>query len=210
MIDAAGDRLSASMIFTCFMVMVGPVKIILPFHRLTKGIDEAAARRLALRAFAFACLGGAVAAVGGVRTLDAWNIAPAALHFAAGLVLLLVALRATVAQYESAAHSDAPVVLPANLALMPIAFPIILTPYGIAALILLLVTSGEIGRTTTIIALFLAVMAINLVAMWFVRPIVRHGGVALMLLGAVLAVLQVGLATHMIANALHDLRVLYG
>lgn len=209
-VDAAGGRLSAGMIFTCFMVMVGPVKIILPFHGLTSAMDQAAARNLALKGFAFSCIGGAVAAISGVRTLESWGISPAALHFAAGLVLLLVALRTTVAQYHAPTQTNVPSTPPASPALAPLTFPMILTPYGIAALILLCATSSGMERTFTVIGLFLLVMVINLVVMWFVRPIVRHGGIVLMLLGAVLAVLQVALATQMIAKALHGLHVLYG
>ena len=52
----------------------------------------------------------------------------------------------------------------------------VLTPYGIAAVIVLLAMSRGSGRTDVIVGMLLAVMLLNLLAMIFVRPILRTVG----------------------------------
>jgi multiple antibiotic resistance protein len=194
--------LPLSMVFTAFMVMLGPVKIVGPFAALSTGLTEADARRLAARAIVFACVGGIVAASIGQRTLGSWGIAPFMLHLAAGLILFLVALRTVLEQYETPAPPTA--AAPRDPALAPLAFPTILTPHGIATFILLLALTTDMRRELTIVALFAVVMVINVIVMCFARPIVRRGGVGLSILGAVLSVLQVALAIKMVVEALRS------
>ena len=92
---------------------------------------------------------------------------------------------------------------------MRITFPTVVTPYGIAALVVVSPTADDAERTGAILALLLAVMVLNLLAMLYARRIM--GGVTLMVLqivGAVLGVLQVAVAVDMILRALHELGVL--
>ncbi len=204
----AGEPLSLSMVFTCFMVMLGPVKIVGPFAKLTSGVEEPVARKIGLKALGIACLAGLVAAVSGQNTLVSWGIAPSSLHLAAGVILLLVALKNVMAQYDSAADPSKPVADPSNIAFSPLAFPTIITPHGLATFILLLAVSHDVSRDVAIVALFFAVMLVNLLVLWYARPIIRRGAFFLQLLGAVLGVLQVALAIQMIVEALRFLKVL--
>ena len=114
-------------------------------------------------------------------------------------------------QYQPA--HPAPPALPAVplAAAMRITFPTVVTPYGIAALIVVLTNSRDLGRIGAILALLLAVMVLNLLTMLYGRRIM--GGVTVMVLqviGAVLGVLQVAIAIDMILRALHELAVLHG
>lgn len=198
--------LTFGMVFTAFFVMLGPVKIIAPFAKLTAGMEEGAARRLALHATGIACAGGIVAAIFGERILTNWGISLNALRLAAGLVLLLVALRSTLAQYGP--PQEAPTTEGrSNPAFTPLAFPIILTPYGLAILILILAVSGDLERDAAVFAIFLLVMLLDLGVMWFARDIVHRGGWALALFGAVLGVMQVALAVELMLDALRALGV---
>ena len=92
---------------------------------------------------------------------------------------------------------------------MRITFPTVVTPYGIAALIVLLANSPDMQRTWLILAILLGVMVLNLLAMLFARKLM--GGITAMvlrILGAVLGVLQVALALTMIVRALREIGVL--
>jgi multiple antibiotic resistance protein len=94
---------------------------------------------------------------------------------------------------------------------MRVTFPSIVTPYGIAALIIMLANSPDAARTQGVVLLLLVVMALNLAAMLFARSIMR--GVVLIglqILGAVLGVLQVALAIEMILRALRGIGALHG
>jgi multiple antibiotic resistance protein len=168
---------------------------------------QPAARKIALKAIGIACIGGVVAAVIGQNTLVAWGISLSALHLTGGIILLLVALKNVLALYEKPSNTKMPY---PNLAFSPLAFPTILTPYGLAVYILLLAMTHDPYREALISALFLAMMAINLVVMWFSRAIIRRGGGVLAILGAVLGVLQVALAIQMILTELRLMRILPG
>ncbi|HMN45873.1 MAG TPA: MarC family protein [Povalibacter sp.] len=200
--------LSLSMTFTAFMVMLGPVKIVAPFAALTNAMAEAEARRLASKAIGFAFIVGVVAAVVGVNTLGSWAISSQVLHFSAGVILLLVALRGVLSQYEPVGDAATSTAAPRNAALNPLAFPTIVTPHGIAILILLLVINPDHAKDVAIVALFAVMMLINWIVMWFARPIMRRGGTGLAILGAVLGVLQVSLALKMLFDALRSMHLL--
>lgn len=201
----AGE-LTLSMTFTAFIVMLGPLKLIGPFARLTSDLQESEARKIAVTATGFACAGGLVAAVMGQNMLVSWGIFLPVLHFAAGIVLLLVALRTVLAQYEPVSETGK-VETSRNIALAPLAFPTILTPHGIAIFILILAVTRDVSRDAAVIGLFVLVMALNWVVMVFARSIMRRGGVFLAILGSVLGVLQVALGVQMVLTALRSLHI---
>jgi len=84
----------------------------------------------------------------------------------------------------------------------------VLTAYGIAAVIALLAESDRPERTATILILLLIVMVLDLLAMLYARRIlVGPTIIVLQVLGAVLAVLQVGLSIQLILAGLRTLGV---
>jgi len=195
-------------VFTYFFVMLGPLKALGPFAKLTKGVDEAAARKVALQATLIATVGGLAAAVVGQTLLRKWSVSLPALLLAAGMVLLLVALQGVLSQYAEpdAAPSPgdaptAPVTVPPGVAFSPLAFPTLITPYGAAVLIVLLAASPDRSRDVEILGLFVVVMVVDLLAMWFARPILKYGKVVLAILGSVLGILQVALAMQILLVA---------
>ena len=146
----------------------------------------------------------------GSRVLVKWPVSIPALTLTAGIVFFLVALRQLLEQYEPP-HAITHEELPAS----PIAeasrlvFPIVLTPYGIAAVIALLASSGGATRTATILLVLSGVMFRDLLAMWFAKRIlVGFTVMVLQVLGAVLAVLQVALSVQIILTGLRSLGVL--
>jgi multiple antibiotic resistance protein len=206
------STISLGKVFTYFMVMLGPIKLVGPFVRATKGMDAAECRRLAAGGFSIACLAGLAAAFVGRSTLEKWNVSLPALLLTAGLVLLLVALQAVLLQYSSppdlpAENEAFRASAPKNLASSPIAFPHIITPYGTAALILLVSAADDRSRVLQILGIFLVVMFLNLAAMLFARPILKYGTGVLSFLGAVLGILQVALAVQMLIIGGRMLRV---
>ena len=82
-------------------------------------------------------------------------------------------------------------------------FPIVLTPYGVAAAIALLASSPSAERTATILGPLTFVMLPNLAGMWFARQIlIGPVLVVLQLLGSILAVMQVALSVEFILSGL--------
>jgi multiple antibiotic resistance protein len=199
-------------IFTIFFVTLGPLKILGPFAHRTRGLDEAVVRRIAVRAFLIATVALVAGAFVGRSLAAKWHVTLPALLIAAGIVFFVVALRQLLEQYEPS-DAGASTSLPdePTAAAIHLLFPIVLTPYGIAAAIVILAASGEAQRTEMIVALLIAVMLLDLVAMLFARRIlVGIIMVVLQVLGAVLGVMQLGLATQFVLSGLQRLGVIAG
>jgi multiple antibiotic resistance protein len=196
--------------FTFFFVMLGPLKVLGPFAQRTHGIDDATTRQIAWWTFVVATLAAVGGGVLGSRVLVKWQVSLPALTLTAGIVFFLVALRHLLEQYESPhAVTHQPMPPSPIAAACRLVFPTVLTPYGIAAVIALLASSGDATRTMTILLLLVGVMVLNLLAMAFAKRIlVGFTVMVLQVLGAVLAVLQVALSVQIILSALRQLGVL--
>ena len=210
--SAAAGLIGPGEIFTLFFVTLGPLKVLGPFAARTHDLEPAAARGIALRVFVLSLV--ALFAGGWIgRALAAnWEISRAALLITAGVIFFLVALRVVLEQYE-APHAHQPEPLPAQpvAAALQLTYPTVVTPYGVAALVILLASHRDVVRTEIIFGALFGVMLLNLLAMLCARRVV-HGVVALglRLLGAVLGVMQVALAVQIILFALRELELIRG
>ena len=133
-----------------------------------------------------------LSAIVGSFMLEKWHISVPAIALTGGIVLFVSAMKSILALYgRFGAGREAAAPSPLTAA-SQLVFPYIATPYGIAALIVLLTLAPE--SAMEIYITLLAVMLINLIMMLFVKPIMRVMGVPLGLLGTVLSVLQVALS----------------
>ena len=197
-------------IFTLFFITLGPLKILGPFARLTRDTDEATMRKIAVRAFVLAVIAVVVGGLAGRVLLNYWGISSSAMLLSGGIIFALVGLSVVLEQYQPVHPAPSPLPAVPMAAAMRITFPTVVTPYGIAALIVVLANSRDAERTGAILALLLAVMVLNLLTMLYGRRIM--GGVTVMVLqviGAVLGVLQIAIAIDMILRALRELGVLH-
>ena len=205
-----GNRPSAGQVWTFLFLLLGPIKIIAPFASLTRTASPALARGLAWRAslYALAVLG--VAALTGVRMLENYRISPAVLELAGALVVFLVALRGLLDQIAGVTPrpgANAPVA-GYHLAFSPLAFPVIVTPAGVAAVIVFMDLAPDITAKLLIIGLMLLIMALNLLAMLFASVLLQWAEMPLQVFGAVLGVIQLALGLHIILFALNTLNVI--
>jgi len=205
-------NLGAGEIFTIFFITIGPLKLLGPFVQRTHGLDDATVRQIAVRAFLMATISAIPGGFLGSALLANWHVSIGAMVIAGGLVFFLVGLRQLLEQYEPP-HAPDPNMpaLPASptAAALKLLFPLVLTPFGIAAVIVLLALSAESRRTELIIGMVVAVMLLNLVTMLFARKIMVGGTiVVLQILGAVLGILQAGLAVQIIVRGLRDLKII--
>jgi multiple antibiotic resistance protein len=216
-VDAAADpvparHIPAAQVFTLLFLMLGPFKIVGPFLKLTKGADDRLARRIAVRAPVFSALALLVAGFLGETILNGYGIPLPVLALSGGIILFLVALKTILEQFElPEPPASAVVAQPATdvkVALMPLAFPRIVTPYGIAALVVFLAYSQTLEGRLAIGAIVVAIMGLNLLFMLAARRLLPVLGLALPIFGAVLGVVQVALGLQIINNALHTLGVL--
>ncbi len=198
-------------ILTILFVVFSPLKVVGPFATLTRGAEQAFCRQLAWRATLFAAIGVVVAGVMGQRILLGWGVRYAILLLAGGIVWFLIALFTVLQPYFPVFQRHPSVEEPSPaLALTPLAFPTIVSPYGVATLIILMATMQTLGQQLVLLALIAVMLLLNWVAMIFARAILRRFAVLLELIGWVLGVLQVALGLNLIYIALLSLSVVPG
>ena len=202
-------QFSLNEIFAFLFLMLGPFKIIGPFLKITDGADTAIARRTALQATAFASAALLIAAVLGELIIVKYGIPLPILTLAAGIILFLVALISILRQFDPSSvakeeNASAPSI---RTAMMPLAFPTIVTPYGIAALVLFVAISPNTQNSVLIGGAVLFIMALNLIAMFAARSLQMVLGVVLPVLGAIIGVVQVALGLKIIVNSLRAMGI---
>lgn len=198
--------LSLSGIFTFFFLMLGPIKVLVPFVKMTKDTDARVRRKLALMATLISTISCLAAAFMGQRVMKSLHISISAIVLAGGIILFLVALQMVTQMYSSSPQNETiPPTPTLSMAVSPLSFPTIVTPYGIAILIIVMTTAqGDAARQIGIIGVLLAIMLLNLIAMLFAHKILKFISVriTLQILGSVLGVLQIALGIQMIVQAL--------
>ncbi|WP_270935307.1 MarC family protein [Falsiroseomonas oryzae] len=205
--------IGAKQMFLMLFLMLGPIKILVPFVDMTRGLDAEARRALATRAILFAAAGLAIAGALGRSMLENFNMPTPVLALTGGLVLFLVALRTVLEQFSGTARArpaadHAPEAL-RRLAINPLAFPIIVTPYGIAATIVFTALAEEDAAARLTIALvLLAILVLDWLAMLFAHAILRWTATALQVLAVVLGVTQTAIGLQVMLRALAELGVI--
>jgi multiple antibiotic resistance protein len=193
-------------IFALLFLMLGPFKIIGPFAKITQGADPTLSRQIALRAMIFSSIALLLAAFLGARIMSNFNIPMPILAISGALILFLVALLNIIKQFAPpTAHEENVIVPTLAMAINPLAFPTIVTPYGIAAVIVLLAISPDLKGKLTVGVIVLAIMALNLILMLITRYIYKALSMILALLGAILGIVQVALGLLIIYNQFREL-----
>lgn len=115
--------------------MLGPLRIIAPFATLTAGKSQAESRTAALRAIGLATLTVLLASLLGSAILVKWHVAVGELAVAGGIVFFLVALQIVLDPYSrNTSTSEATIQARSSTSeLVRKLVPIIVTPWGIAA-----------------------------------------------------------------------------
>jgi len=199
-------ELGAPEVFTFLFVMLGPLKLLGAFAQATATLPATQVRALAVKATLIATAAVVLGGLIGASLMGKWKIDSPILEITAGIILFLVALQLVMQQYEAPAPSSA-TTQKAPPALMHVVFPMVLTPYGIALVIVLLALSADPARTLLILGIVLAIMLLNLLGMLSAHWIMRRVALPLGILGAVLAVLQVALALQLVFDGLRGLHV---
>ena len=196
-------------VFTVCFVLLGPVKVIPAFARLTQEDEPGYQRRVAVWGILVAsaiCL----FVVGlGEGLVAKYELSLEALQLGGGLVLLLSALNAIFPRAEpKAEQKEEPKAY--HLAISPVATPIIVTPAGVAALLIFVMLAPAYpGMYRALGLVLLVILTLDFMVMLFNRSIIRVPGLlpALQVLGAVLVFIQVALAVDTMLAALRALGV---
>jgi multiple antibiotic resistance protein len=193
-------------IFTAFMMTLGPIKTVPAFFAMTQSHAPKSARALALRGTMVAtavCVAIAVVMTG---LAASWRVSPDDLRIAGG-ILLFAASRETIGQFGRPPSPPQSATPPQRPAITPLAVPIIVTPWGVAAILFFAdLAYDDLRMSATVVGILLLVMLLNLVGMLLARQIVaRVGMISFQVLGWSLAVLQAGFAVDAIVTSVRNL-----
>ncbi len=180
-------------------MMIGPIQAIPLFATATAGMERSVQVRAAFAATAIAALAFAVAVLAGAAAMETAGTARSSLIIAAGLILLLTALRNIFGGGPQPPNVDGF----KGVALSPIAIPGLVTPMGVAIVILFASYFPEIGDKIKAFGVTAAILALDLLALlgasWFLRTL---GTAPLVLLGAVFGVLQAAMGVEMVISGI--------
>ena len=193
-------------IFAILFLMLGPFKILGPFSQITQAADPVLTRNIALRGFLYSTIALLLAALIGEKILSNYGIPLPILAISGGIILFLVAILNIIHQFDPPVTKDENPVKPTmKMAIYPLAFPTIVTPYGIAAVIVFFALAPDLNSKLLVGAVVLGIMVLNLVFMLINRYTFKYLAVVLPLLAAILGVVQVALGLQIIYKALTQL-----
>jgi multiple antibiotic resistance protein len=171
--------------------------------KMTEDTEDRFRRQLAVRATIFSSFALAAAALIGDKVLQKYGVSLNVLALTGGLVLAAVALQAILEQFRPAPTDKVAVeTLPLDSAVLRLAFPTIITPYGIAAVIIFTAIASNTSTKLIVVLLALGVLLLDLFVMLFARSLLRWLGAPLLILGSVLAIIQLAIGVQIIVTNL--------
>jgi multiple antibiotic resistance protein len=200
------DKMQA---FTFLFLMLGPFKIIGPFSKITRGADPVFIRQLAFRSILFSSIALLLAAFLGQTIMSKYGIPMPILGISGGIILFLIALLNIINQFSINPDNDEKPIIPTmKMAMNPLAFPTIVTPYGLALVIIMMSMYPDQQSKRAIGLIVLGIMAMNLLFMLVTRHILKYLAVILALVGAILGIIQVAFGLLIIYNQFRNLLLL--
>ncbi len=192
-------------VLTIFFLTLGPVKIIPGFASLTKAMELKRKRELAIKGIAIASAICLYVFLLGQSLIDKYRLSLEAIEIAGGLILLISALNAIffTSQATKAAESQSNIL---QLAVTPVAVPMIVPPVGVAAILIFV----KLASKSLIAWLLVLMLALDFLVMFFIDKIIKIPGLLLVLniLANVLVFFQVALAIQVILVAFKSLGVI--
>ena len=198
-------------IFLVFFITLGPPRTVPAFAALAQAMDQRERKALALAGVAVATGISLLVAVFGIALRQVWDLPWKALSIAVGLILFLSAMKTLSGAWGPSPPSGAGRPW-RTLAISPLAAPIIVTPHGVAAILLFLAArEGDATFVLEVVGALIAVMALNLTLMLAARPVMRIFGfspmrVAGWVFSILLAVLAVQAIVEPVRAYVADLR----
>ena len=199
-----------SFVFTISFVLLGPMKLIPAFGAAVQGLEPKLRRRVAVIAASLAAATCLLLVAIGPSTIGKYQIGLPALQLAGGLVLLIAALRVIFPPAESA-QAVAPVgssQSPWRVAISPLVTPLIVSPAGVAALLIFVTSAPRYPGMYRALAIVLPIIiALDFLVMYFNERIVRLPGLmlGLKLFGEVMIFIQVALGADAIVHGIEML-----
>lgn len=192
--------------FITLFVTIGPVETAVLFASLTAGIHRGERRSLAARSTLIAGVVLLLFAIGGGLVLSLLHVSLPAFRVAGGVMLFIQAMTLTfsspgLSSISEGERRDAE--RPGDIAVFPLAFPLIAGPGSLLAAVLLMGRTEGAIEGTGVVAMILLCLLLTFVAMraadWLVEVLGRTGSDVV---GRISGVLLAGLAVQFVFDGL--------
>lgn len=191
-------------IFPIFFLTLGPLRGIPVFAALTHAMEPKARHALAVRTILIIIIITFLVAFVGRALLEFWGVPREEVVLAGGLIFLLSALKVVFTFGQEPPHEGPP---PTHPALSPLAVPSIISPFGVAAILIYMMIARDANLELKVVGVMSFVILLDFVGLWFAEAIMKVVGVSvLQVVGWIFGVLQTALAVDVIAIPLHLFR----
>jgi multiple antibiotic resistance protein len=196
--------LGVQKIFVMLFLMLGPFKVLQPVANLTGGFDRRRKIRIATLAILFSAAALLLAGLAGRQILSNFDISVPVVALTGGLILFVMAFQTVLSQSGTGLPGKDGSERPDRvIAVNPIAFPIIVTPYGIAAVIVFTTLAQSNLALKSVIAGGIAmILAVDWLVMVYADTILKWLGTILQIVAVVLGVVQIALGLQVIFKSL--------
>ncbi|MBV9511589.1 MAG: MarC family protein [Caulobacteraceae bacterium] len=194
--------------FVTLLVTIGPIETAVIFSALTAGVHRPQRRSLAARSILIAGVMLLVFAIGGGGVLAWLHVTLPAFRVAGGLLLFLQALTLTFASPGLSSISEPErrdAQRPGDIAVFPLAFPLIAGPGSLSAIVLLMGRAGQLLESAAVIAMLLVCLGLTYIALLASDALVRRlGRTGADVIGRISGVLLAGLAVQFVFDGLRQ------
>ena len=196
--------------FATFFATIGPIDVAAVFAALTSGVDAKARRSIAFRGVIIASVILFSFALFGEFFLSHLGISLPAFRTAGGVLLLLIGIEMVFARHSggvSTVHEEeVEAATRQDIAVFPIATPLIAGPGAIGAAVLLMTnTSGDLLQQLSVISALLAILILTLLALLIASQIQKLLGVTGQnVISRILGVLLSALAVQFIFDGIKE------
>lgn len=194
-------------IFMILLITIGPLKAAVVYAKLTGQSDRAFQREVAFKTVTVATIVTIVFVFFGQFLLGLFHVSLPALKIAGGLILLLFALDMVIGDHGGG--EGTPVAPTRDIAIYPLAMPLMATPQGLVAIATIVAETTRFGQRLVIAVIVLLIMAINLAILLSAGKLLRGGGSgAMVVVSKVVGILLAALAIQLMISAGKDLGLL--
>ena len=195
--------------FVTLLVTIGPIETAAIYGVLTSGVHRPERRRLAMRAVVIAGIVLVIFALAGNLLLGWLHVTLPAFRVAGGVLLFLQALTLTFSNpglSSISEHEKTEAQTAGDIAVFPLAFPLIAGPGALSAIVLLMgQAQGDLLHAAVILAMLAAILMITLLALIAVEPLTRLlGATGIDVVGRISGVLLAALAVQFIFDGLTE------
>ena len=199
--------------FVTLLVTIGPVETAVIFAALTATAHRPERINLAFRSVTVAGAMLLLFALGGGLALDLLHVSLPAFRVAGGILLFLQSLTLTfsspgLSSISEGERSEAQE--PGDIAVFPLAFPVIAGPGSLSAVVLVMGQSDGPLQGAAVLIMLLACLFITYVAMRLADPLVhRLGQTGADVVGRISGVLLAGLAVQFVFDGVRQAAILH-